>query len=88
MGYRHTFYIVEKKNLDNITHEEIESYKNKEYFNRYDFIEVKGFKEINELGKYSDEGYYLSNSDLVIGYPDLEELRSLCTMKVIQNFIL
>ena len=57
MGYRHTFYIVEKKNLDNITHKEIESYENNEYFPRYDFMEAKGFKEINELGKYSDEGY-------------------------------
>ena len=77
MSYRHTFYIVEKENLNNITHKEIESYENKEYFSRYDFIEAKGFKEINELGKYSDEGYYLSKSDLIIDYPDFKELRSL-----------
>ena len=24
MGYRYTFYVVEKENLNNITHEEIE----------------------------------------------------------------
>ena len=77
MGYRHTFYIVEKKNLDNITHKEIESYENNEYFHRYDFMEAKGFKEINELGKYSDEGCYLGKSDFILDYPDLEELRSL-----------
>ena len=77
MGYRHTFYIVEKENLNSIIHEEIESYKNKEYFHKYDFMEAKGFKEINELGKYSNEGYYLSKSDLIMDYPDLKELRSL-----------
>lgn len=77
MGYRHTFYIVEKKNLDSITQEELESYENEEYFSHYDFMEAKGFKEINELGKYSDEGYYLGKSNLVVVHPELEELRSL-----------
>ena len=77
MGYRHTFYIVEKENLDNITQEELKSYKNEKYFSRFNFMEAKGFKEINDLDKHSMEGYYLAESDFVITYPKLEELRSL-----------
>lgn len=70
MGYRHSLHIFEKEKINKLTSKEI-----KENENRWDFMEKLGSKEILDLGKYSDEGYELSNRAIKAG-GILAELRS------------
>ena len=70
MGYRHYLELIDKDKLKSLNPEDIRDTSKKyrqeeEWFDIDRYLEERGaaFEEVMELGKYSDEGYYLEKLD-------------------------